>query len=484
MSVVHRYSSYIAGSEESTGNSAFTVTDPADGSVVAEVSVATPVEIRRAVDAASAALESWSATPADMRGEIIRAAASIMRSRIDLLAETLTREQGKPLPQAVGELNYGIGFLDWFAEEGRRAYGLTVPGPSAEKRVLVLRRPVGVVAAITPWNFPAAQLLRKVGAALAAGCTVVAKPAELTPLSAIEIARAFGEAGLPQGVLSVVCAPKPHEFADEIMRDPRVRAVTFTGSTEVGKILARASADTMKRVSLELGGHAPVIVFDDANLDLAVRETLATKVRNMGQTCVAANRIYVHESVHDEFAARLASGMKALRLGNGRDPSVDVGPLVAEEAVIKIEQHVADAIQRGAKLQLGGGRASGLQLHSRLYFEPTILTDVDDSMLIANEETFGPVAPLLTFADDDEVIARANDTRFGLAAYFFTDSLRRAVKVAERLDYGTVGVNDATTAAVQAPFGGFKESGVGKEGGALGLDEFLDTQYVSIGDLH
>jgi len=461
----------------------FPVHNPATGEVVADVVAAQVKDFEAALDGAAEAFPVWAQTAPDERGRIIRVAAEIMRSRTLELSRLLTSEQGKPVEQAVGEINYGLGFLDWFAEEGRRVYGMTVPLSTRAKRGLVLKQPMGVTVSITPWNFPAAQLLRKLAAALAAGCTMVAKPAELTPLSALEIGYAFAEAGLPPGVFSVVCAPEPYEFTDVVMRDPRVRAITFTGSTEVGKILMRGSADTVKRLSLELGGHAPVIVFEDADIELAVRETLGTKVRNMGQTCVSVNRVYVHESIELEFVERLSEGMSRLRLGNGLHPDVDMGPLVGPEAIQKVERHVEDAVAKGATVETGGSLARREDLRGGLYFEPTVLSKVDDQMLVAREETFGPVAPVLTFTDDDDVVRRANSTPYGLAAYFFTTDYRRAFRVAEGLEYGAVGVNDATTAAVQAPFGGFKESGIGREGGPLGIDEFLETKYVSLGGL-
>jgi succinate-semialdehyde dehydrogenase/glutarate-semialdehyde dehydrogenase len=310
---------------------------------------------------------------------------------------------------------------------------------------------------------------------------MLAKPAELTPLSALEIARAFDEAGLPAGVLSVLCSPEPYDFADAIMHDPRVRAISFTGSTEVGKILMQSSAATMKRVSLELGGHAPLIVFEDADLDAAVQETMLSKFRNMGQVCVSVNRIFVHEAVVEDFREKLEAAMTALTIGDGLDGAHDVGPLVEASAVEKVERHVADAISKGAKLLVGGNRASGHG--SDLYYEPTLLSNVDDTMLVAREETFGPVAPILTFTDEADVVRRANDTPFGLSAYLFTSNLNRAIRVSERLEYGTVGINDATFSAVQGPFGGMKESGIGREGGPLGIDEYIETKFISIGHL-
>lgn len=476
------YENYVGGEWQGPGEAGtFKVLDPSSGAILAEVATATADDIRCAIDAAAAVQNSWSAMPAHERSVIMRRAAALMMERIDELGRILTREQGKPLAQAIGEITYGAGFVDWFAEEGRRAYGMTIPSTSSAKRIIMTKQPIGVTAAITPWNFPSAQLLRKLGAALAAGCTMVAKPAELTPLSALEIARAFDEAGLPAGVLSVLCAPEPYEFANVIMADSRVRAISFTGSTEVGKILMRSSADTMKRVSLELGGHAPLIVFDDADLDAAVQETMLSKFRNMGQVCVSVNRIFVHENVAEAFREKLEGAISALTIGDGLDGRSDVGPLVEPAAVEKVERHVSDAVAKGAKLLIGGNRVEGLG--SELYYEPTLLSDVDDSMLVAQEETFGPVAPILTFTDEDDVVRRANNSPFGLSAYLFTSSLNRAIRISERLEYGTVGINDATFSAVQGPFGGMKESGIGREGGPLGIDEYIETKFISIGHL-
>ena len=477
------YSNYVGGHWQAPGDAGtFAVNDPATGELVAEVATATAADVRSAIDAAAAVQDEWAAMPALERSVIIREAAAIMQGRIEELGRILTREQGKPVSQAIGEISYGIGFLDWFAEEGRRTYGMTIPSTSSAKRIIMTKQPIGVTAAITPWNFPSAQLLRKLGAALAAGCTMIAKPAELTPLSAIEIARAFDEAGLPAGVLSVLCSPEPYDFADTIMLDSRVRAISFTGSTAVGKTLMRSSADTMKRVSLELGGHAPLIVFADADLDVAVQETMLSKFRNMGQVCVTVNRILVHEEVAAEFGQKLETAIAGLRIGNGLEDGFDVGPLVEEAAVEKVERHVADAISKGAKLLAGGNRAAGLG--SNLYYEPTLLVDVDESMLVTQEETFGPVAPILTFTDEADAVARANDTPFGLSAYLFTSDLNRAIRVSESLEYGTVGINDATFSAVQGPFGGMKESGIGREGGPLGIDEYIETKFISIGHLN
>jgi succinate-semialdehyde dehydrogenase/glutarate-semialdehyde dehydrogenase len=476
------YQNYIGGQWQGpTDAGTFSVLDPATGELVGEVAAATAADTRRAIDAASDVQGEWGSATALDRSDIIRRAASIMNDRKVELGRLLTSEQGKPLEQAIGEVAYGIGFLEWFAEEGRRVHGMTIPATTRSKRIVVSRQPIGVTASITPWNFPSAQLLRKLGAALAAGCTMVAKPAELTPLSALEIARCFDQAGLPAGVLNVLCAPEPYEFADTVMADPRVRAISFTGSTEVGKILMRSSADTMKRVSLELGGHAPLIVFEDADLDAAIEETMASKFRNMGQTCVSVNRIFVQESVAEEFRGRLEHAMSQLTLGHGLEPATTVGPLIEPAALDKVERHITDAVSKGAKLLLGGSRATGANLNSDQFFEPTLLTGVDDTMLVTQEETFGPVAPIMTFTEESEVVARANNTPYGLSAYVFTNDLNRAIRMGEALDYGTVGINDAMISAVQAPFGGVKESGLGREGGPLGVEEYLETKYLSIG---
>jgi succinate-semialdehyde dehydrogenase/glutarate-semialdehyde dehydrogenase len=477
---------FVAGEwRDAADGGTFDVANPATGQILAKVADGGYADMGRAIDGAAAAQPAWAAIPAVQRGEIIRAAARIMAGQVDHLATVMTMEQGKPLEQSRGEIEYGIGFLNWFAEEGRRAYGMTIPATVPAKRITVLKQPVGVTAAITPWNFPSLQILRKLGAALAAGCAMVVKPAELTPLSALEIGRCFAEAGLPAGVLSIVPGLDPAPLGRAIMDDPRVRVVSFTGSTDVGRLLMRQAAGTMKRVSLEMGGQAPLIVFDDADLDLAVAQTIASKMRNMGQTCVSANRIYVHRPIADAFTARLVDQLAAMQVGNGLDPANAIGPLVEQAAVDKVVRHVRDALDQGATAVLGGASdESAVPAGEDGFFYPaTVLVGARESMLVAQEETFGPVAPVFVFDTEAEVVERANKTEYGLAAYFFTRDINRIVRVTEALEFGTVGVNDAAISAVQAPFGGMKSSGIGREGGPLGMEEFLEVKYVSLGGL-
>jgi len=392
----------------------------------------------------------------------------------------MTLEQGKPLAESRGEIEYAASFIEWFAEEGKRVYGETIPASFPDKRILVIKRPIGVTAAITPWNFPAAMITRKLGPAIAAGCAMVIKPARLTPLSALEMAAIFEEAELPKGLLSVVVGTDTSGMTSAIMEDERVRKLSFTGSTEVGKLLMKQSADTMKRLSLELGGHAPFIVFEDADIEAAVEGALASKMRNMGQTCVCANRIFVQRGVVEEFARRLAEKMSAMKVGDGLEEGVTVGPLVEPKAVEKVEHHVQDALEKGAKLVVGGERLNA-NYGTENFYAPTVLADADETMLVAKEETFGPVAAIMPFDNEDEVIERANDTVYGLAAYYFTRDVGRVVRLMEKLEYGTIGANDGMPSTAQAPFGGLKESGFGREGGHQGLEEYLDTKYVSLG---
>lgn len=465
---------------DAEGTRTFAVTDPATGELVAEAADASAADVTTMVDGCADVQDEWAALPAAERAAIMHRAVAIAEQRMEHLAEVLTREQGKPLGQATAELKYGYGFVTWFAEEARRLYGSTIPATTASKRISTIRQPLGVTACITPWNFPALQILRKLGAALAAGCTMVIKPAELTPLSALELAKVFHDAGLPPGVLQVASCSDATVASDVIMKDKRVRGLSFTGSTEVGKVLMRGAADTMKKVSLELGGHAPFIVLPDADLELAVREAMAVKMRNMGQTCVSANRFFVHREVEQEFTDRLSAEFSKLVVGNGLDAGVDVGPLVNQATVEKVERHLEDARGKGATVVTGGHRAEDI---GPLFYAPTLIRHADESMLLAHEETFGPVAPIFPFNTEDEVVGRANDSDYGLAAYFFTSDLNIAIRVGERLEYGTVGVNDASISAVQAPFGGVKQSGIGREGGPLGIDEYMDVKYLSIGGL-
>lgn len=474
---------YIAGEwVEPASGETYPVVNPATGETLVHVAAGGAEDTRRAIESAAAAFDEWSRVPAVRRGEMLRAAASIMKARREELGRQLTQEQGKPLREGIGEIDYAASFLDWFAGEGERLYGDIVPSVAPGKRHLVFKQPVGVVGAITPWNFPAAMITRKVAPALAAGCTVVIKPAEQTPLTAISIMEIFEEAGFPAGVVNMVTAADPKPVGDTLLGHPLVRKITFTGSTEVGKLIMRGAADQVKRISLELGGHAPVIVFEDADLDTAVAGTIASKFRNMGQTCVCANRIYVHESIFDAFARRLSEKVAELRVGNGLDPDVQIGPLVDDQGLAKVKAHVEDAVAKGARVLTGGkpaavdGAANG-----GYFFEPTVLVNVEEGMKIMTEETFGPVAPLISFTSEEEVYRRANTTRYGLAAYVFTENLSRAIRAAERLEYGIVGVNEGLPASAQVPFGGVKESGMGREGGAYGIDEFVYVKLVGLG---
>ncbi|MBK8027387.1 MAG: NAD-dependent succinate-semialdehyde dehydrogenase [Chloroflexi bacterium] len=459
----------------------FDVTNPATGDLLATIPDAGADDTRAAIDAAAAALPGWSAVPALQRSDMMRKAAALMVERKERLATVMTLEQGKPLTEARGEIVYAASFLTWFAGEAERVYGQIVPATVPNKRLMVLRQPVGVVALITPWNFPSAMLTRKLGPALAAGCTAICKPAEQTPLSALELGRIFIDAGFPPGVVNILPASDPIPFSDVIFADDRVRKVSFTGSTEVGKILIRNSAATVKRISLELGGNAPFIVFDDADLDAAVKGAIASKFRNNGQTCVCANRIYVQRGIYDRFAARFAEDVGKMKVGNGLLPDSVLGPLIDMAARMKVEKHISDALSHGANLLLGGSAMPDDANTSGTFWQPTVLTNVGSDMLITQEETFGPVAPLIPFDTEDEVIAAANNTPFGLAAYFYTRDVSRVMRVAERLEYGIIGANDALPSTANAPFGGVKQSGLGREGGSVGIDEYLEVKYLSLG---
>ena len=460
------------------GTPSLDVLNPATGAVVGRVPDLGAEETRAAIEAADAAFPAWSGLLAKERGAILRRWYDLQREHAEDLARLMTAEQGKPLAEARAEVDYGSAFTEFYSEEAKRVVGEIIPTPRQSGRVLVLKQPVGVVGAITPWNFPLAMITRKISPALAAGCTVVVKPAPETPLSALALAELAVRAGFPPGVINVVTGDA-EKIGGELTSNPQVRMITFTGSTAVGKLLMRQSAGTVKKLSLELGGNAPFIVFDDADLDAAVAGAMASKFRNSGQTCVSANRILVQSGIYDRFAGKLAEAVSNLKVGDGMEEGVAQGPLINEAGLQKVEAHVADALEQGAKAVLGGTpHALG-----GTFFQPTVLTDVSPSMLIAREETFGPVAALFRFADDAEAIAMANDTPFGLAAYFYTRDLARAWRVAEALDYGMIGINEGMISTELAPFGGVKESGQGREGSHHGIEEFLELKYVMMGGL-
>ena len=457
----------------------FDVLNPATGEVLATLPDMGAAETTAAIDAAYIAQVAWAARPAKERAVTLRKWFDLMVANADELAAILTAEMGKPLPEAKGEILYAASYVEWYAEEAKRIYGETIPAPSNDKRMIVIKQPVGVVGTITPWNFPAAMIARKIAPALAVGCTVVSKPAEQTPLTAIALAVLAEEAGIPAGVFNVIVGIDGPAIGRELCGNAKVRKISFTGSTEVGRILMRQCSDQIKKVSLELGGNAPFIVFDDADLDAAVEGAMASKYRNAGQTCVCANRIYVQSNVYDAFAAKLAAKVAELSVGDGFKPGVTVGPLIDEQGVAKAEDHVQDAISKGARIVLGGKRIDG----AGTFFAPTILTGVDKTMKVAREETFGPVAPLFRFETVEDVIAQANDTEFGLAAYFFAGDLKKVWRVAEALEYGMVGINTGLMSSETAPFGGIKQSGLGREGSRHGADDYLEMKYLCIGNL-
>jgi succinate-semialdehyde dehydrogenase/glutarate-semialdehyde dehydrogenase len=474
-----RTDAFIAGRwQQADDDSTFDVVNPATGERIAKVPRMGAQETRRAIEAANAAWPAWRAKTGKERAAILRAWYELMLANADDLALILTLEQGKPLAEAKGEITYAASFLEWFGEEAKRVNGDTIPTPASDKRIVVTKEPIGVCAAITPWNFPAAMITRKVGPALAAGCPIIVKPAEATPLSAFALAVLAERAGVPAGIFSVLTGD-PKTIGAEMTGNPVVRKLSFTGSTAVGRLLMAQCAPTVKKVSLELGGNAPFIVFDDADLDAAVAGAIASKYRNSGQTCVCTNRFYVHERVYDAFAAKLRDAVAGLKVGFGTEAGVTQGPLINEAAVLKVESHIEDALAKGARIVTGGKRhALG---HG--FFEPTILADVTPAMKVARDETFGPLAPLFRFSSDEEVIRLANDTEFGLAAYFFSRDIGRVWRVAEALEYGMVGINTGLISNEVAPFGGVKQSGLGREGSHYGIDDYVVIKYMCIGGI-
>lgn len=453
------------------------VINPAINQAFATVPNGGTKEAEQAADAAYEAFKLWSKKTAGERAAYLNKWFQLIEDQKEEIGQIMTEEQGKPLNEAIGEVNYANSFISWYAEEGKRIYGETIPSSDPRKRIIVQKQPVGVMAAITPWNFPAAMITRKVAPALAAGCTAVIKPAMQTPLTAIRLVELAEEAGIPKGVINLVTG-SAKEIGDAWMQDSRVRKISFTGSTEVGKMLMRGAAETVKKVSFELGGHAPFIVTANANIEKAVKGLVASKYRNAGQTCVCANRVYVHESVEAEFVEAFTKEVGTFKIGNGLDEGVHIGPLIDEHAVSKVLSQLNDAKQKGANVAVGG---KALEDKDGFFVEPTVLTGVTDDMLCMYEETFGPIAPITTFKTTEEVIERANNTPFGLAAYVFSDNLTEAIEISEGLEYGIVGLNDGLPSVAQAPFGGFKESGLGREGGHYGIEEYLEIKYISLG---
>ena len=461
------------------GASRFDVTDPATGLKLTDVANLGPVDCHNAIVAAERALGPWRAKTAKERGAIMMKWFALLNAHADDLARIMTAEQGKPLAEARGEVIYGASFIEWFAEEAKRIYGETIPTTDNNKRYIVIKQPIGVCAAITPWNFPIAMITRKVAPALAAGCTVVIKPAEATPLSALAVAELAQRAGMPAGVLNIITADAEQsiEIGKVLCSSDVVRHLSFTGSTEVGRILARQCAPTVKKISLELGGNAPFIVFDDADIDSAVEGAMVSKYRNAGQTCVCANRFYVQSGVYDQFVEKLAAKAGAIKVGNGFEAGINQGPMIDDQAIIKVEAHVADALAKGARLLVGGNKIG------ERFYTPTVLADVTSDMLCAKEETFGPVAPVFRFETEAEVVALANDTEFGLASYFYSRDIGRVFRVGEALEYGMVGINTGLISVAEVPFGGVKQSGLGREGAHQGMDDYVEIKYLCLGDI-
>ena len=471
-----RVDSYINGGWVSC-KTRFAVTNPANGEVIAEVADLGSVEVTAAIDAAVPAQKAWAKRTAKDRAMVMRKWYDLVMANAEDLAVILTTEMGKPLAEAKGEIAYGASFIDWFAEEARRVCGDVLETPQADKRLLTFKQPIGVFGAITPWNFPIAMITRKVAPGIAAGCACVLKPAEQTPLSALALAELAERAGLPAGIMNIVTGMDAPAIGETMCADDRIRKMTFTGSTEVGRILMRQSADSVKKMSLELGGNAPLLVFDDADLDKAVTGAMMSKFRNAGQTCVCANRIFVQDGIYDAFAKRLAEATDALQVGNGMTDGVEQGPIIDDQGLAKIKQHVEDAVGKGATL-LTGGKPHAL---GGTFFEPTVLTEMTSDMQLFREETFGPVAALFKFSDEDDAIAMANDSEFGLAAYLFTENAARLFRVSEALEFGIVAVNTGIFSSEVGPFGGLKNSGLGREGSKYGIDEFLEIKFVCVG---
>ena len=471
---------YIAGEwVNAADGKTFAVTNPARGDVIANVADMTRADAKRAIEVADKARHEWAARTGKERAAVMRKWFDLMVENADDLAAILTAEMGKPLAEAKGEVLYGASFIEWFGEEAKRVYGETIPGHQRDKRITVLKQPIGVATSITPWNFPNAMIARKVGPALAVGCGMVARPAAETPLSALAMAVLAERAGVPKGVFSVITSSRSSDIGKEFCENPRVRKLTFTGSTEVGRILLRQAADQVLKCSMELGGNAPFIVFDDADLDKAVEGAMISKFRNNGQTCVCANRIYVQAGVYDAFAAKLAAAVGKLNVGDGLKTGITTGPLINMDAVEKVQEHISDVISGGGKV-LTGGKTHSL---GGTFFEPTVLTGVTNDMKVATEETFGPVAPLFVFKEEADAVRMANDSEYGLASYFYSRDIGRAWRVTEALEYGMVGVNTGILSSEAAPFGGMKESGIGREGSKYGIEEYLEIKYMCIGGI-
>jgi succinate-semialdehyde dehydrogenase/glutarate-semialdehyde dehydrogenase len=470
---------YINGSWLSANNSnSFEVINPSTNSVIGTVPDLGQMEVESAISAADVALPKWRSKTAKERATILRRWFELCIEHTEDLARILTSEQGKPLSEARGEIAYGSAFIEWFSEEAKRTYGDVIPAPKNECRIIVTKEPVGVIAAITPWNFPNAMITRKVAAALAAGCTAIVKPASATPYSALALAELADRAGIPKGVFNVVTG-SARVIGEELTSNPTVRKLSFTGSTKIGKLLMKQCTQTVKKVSMELGGNAPFIIFEDADLDKAVIGVMASKFRNAGQTCVCANRIFVHDAIYDKFKLLLADAVNNLIVGDGFDDEVSIGPLIDEQAIEKVEEHIGDAISKGAQVFLGGSRHT----LGGTFFQPTIITDVSADALLMNDETFGPIAPLIRFSDESDVIQKANDTEFGLASYFYTQDIARLWRVADALECGIVGVNEGIVSTELAPFGGIKESGIGREGSKYGIDDYMEVKYICIGGI-